>query len=432
MGKILYNLRVKAGVWLALICFFAAACNPVNTDPPERPVRSKTVLLYLAGNNNLWYDIQNNIRELYKGYIPDENAGNLIVYQHLQYDAGGQGKPKLLRIYRNGEGAVVTDTVYRFPHTNSALASSLKSAIQVTTTLFPAEEYGLLLSSHGTGWLPSKYYASGAFPESSAIGQGAPSGYRSPWPDPPGGIDPYAHLVKTFAADDSGDTEIEIIDMVKALPHKFNYIIMDACFMGGIETAYEIKDSTDYLVFSPAEVLASGFNYAGMMQYLFKSPADLRGFASSVYDYYNSQSGLSHSLTISVVKTSELENVASAAENIFSRYGGNIAGMDVTKIQRYFRYSNKQWFFDINDFIRQLCGTEGAADAQAFSAALEKAVIFKLTTGRILDLTIDKQKYSGICTYIPYHPVNEKLDAFYRNFAWEKKVGMVPDASVEE
>lgn len=415
-----YLLMVRTLSILLVVLLLVTSCNPVNDDPPYRPAKSKTVLLYLAANNNLSQDAFANIAEIERGYLPDKGGDNLIIYAHT---AGTS--PKLLKVYRGEDGKAVRDTVYRFPATNSATAAALTNAINITTTMFPADENGLVLWSHATGWLPSGYYALGQFPPGAKVfGLESDSDYSSPWEAYPGGIDPYANMVKSFGADNG--KEIEITNLVKALPHKFTFIIFDACFMGGIEAAYELKDSTDYILFSPTEVLASGYNYSTMMDYLFKSPTDLRGMAESVYNYYNAQQGDYKSVTISLVKTSELNAVADAAKTVFDKYKHKIEALDVSAVQPYFR-SNKYWFYDLNDFILQLAGREGAADAAAFKAALERAVIYKAATARFIDIRIDPARFSGISTYIPFHPRNTQLIDFYKTYRWEGFVKMASE-----
>jgi hypothetical protein len=73
--------------------------------------------------------------------------------------------------------------------------------------------------------------------------------------------------------------------------------------------------------------------------------------------------------------------------------------------------------------ISQLAGQQGAADAAAFKTALDKAVIYKAATPDFLNLTIDPAKYSGVGVYIP-STGEEKLIEFYRQYDWEKAVGM--------
>lgn len=439
INRIYKRLKTNASAFcvLALLVVMATglvACDEVNGTVPEYPQKGKTLLIYMVANNNLSNNAENNFADMKTGYIPDQE-GSIVVYYHLS------GKsPLLLHIIKDQAGQVVTDTVYRFPERNSATAASLTSAMKVTATLFPADEYGLILWSHGTGWLPQGYYDTGSISTGTSVASYSPLQVDARKEDVffinkqafafeggyPGGIDPYANLVKM--ADETGmstrsfgsenGTEMEITDLAKAFPYKPSFVIFDACLMGGIEVAYQLKDTTDYVLFSPAEVLASGFPYSRIMQHIFSNPTDLVSVAQEYYYYYNAQGGFSRSGTISLIKTSELENVASAARDVFQVNREKISSLNMNGIQRYFR-NNKHWFYDLGDFINQLGTAEQAA---AFTAALEQAVIYKATTPYFIDIPINR--YSGVSTYIP-NPTNETLDTFYKRFDWNTASGMI-------
>ncbi len=368
--------RVFLYIIAVIVPFFAVSCEPVNGIEPEFPVKDKTVLIYMVGNNNLSFNAAANLTDLKRGYVPSD--GNLLVYYHTSAQS-----PVLLQLRNDVSGEVVQDTVYRFPQRNSAQAESLKSALQVTQTMFPANEYGLFLWSHGTGWLPSGHYS------------------------------------KSFGSE-SG-VEMEIVDMVKAFPYKLSFVVFDACLMGCIEVAYQMKDSVDYVIASPAEILSNGFPYANIMRHLFKTPADYISVAQEYYNHYNNMSGQNRSATISVVKTSELENLANATKTVFDKYRDNISLLKYDSVQGYYRY-DKCWFFDFGDFIRTIAGEE---DAAPVFDALEKAVVYKAATPRFIDYIIDPDKFSGLSTYIPVSPSNPELDAFYAKFDWNRDVGMI-------
>ncbi len=396
------------------------SCEEVKGEPEEFTKKQKTLLVYMAANNNLCEDAKNNLSSMMQGYIPDEE-GNLVAYYHYPNQ-----NPLLLHIKHNEDGNAAIDTIYRFPSRNSATAASLTSAINVTATYFPADEYGLILWSHATGWLPVNYYANNpqssfiSYPDSFSLNNIQSSGYEN-------GIDPYAHIIKMVKNDRNGilsrsfgseeNSEIDIKDVAKALPFKFSFIIFDACLMGGIETAYQLKDSTDYLLFSPTETLAEGMPYASIMRHIFATPTDLTSVAKEYYNHYNNKS-YSRYATISLVKTSELDNVANAAKDIFGKYRDSISTIKINAVQRYFRY-NKHWFYDINDFISQLAPTDEAA---VFAQALEKAVIYKAATKVFIDIPINS--YSGLSTYIPYFNETE-LNNYYKTLEWNKVCGMV-------
>ncbi len=374
------QIRLKAIYQFAILAVamvLAYSCDEVKGVPVEYPVKDKTVLVYMVGNNNLSGTAEVNLADIQKGFIPQQDKGNILVYYHI-----ANQDPILLNIIKQESGKVVADTVYKFPERNSATAKSLTNALQVTKTMFPADEYGLILWSHGTGWLPEGIYSQ----------------------------------TRSFGSEEG--KEINIPELAKALPYKVSYIIFDACLMGGIETAYELKDSTDHLLFSPTEVLAAGFPYSKIMQPLFSYPTDLEGVAKEYYNHYNSMSGEMRSATVSLVKTSELEGVASAAKEIFAEHRDKIATLNMNDIQRYFRF-NKHWFYDLEDFINKIASAEQAA---TFKQALDKAVIYKAATPYFLEIQI--VRYSGISTYIP-NPSDTELDKYYKNFAWNKACKMI-------
>ncbi len=365
---------------LALL-FAVASCDPVSQDPPEYPAQQKSVLIYMVANNNLASNATNNLNALMDGYLPAED--NLLVYLHST-----NVNPSLLRISKKEDGSAALDTVYRFPAMNSADPASLTSVMKVCQTMFPAQEYGLVLWSHGTGWLPKGYYG-----KTRSFGQ------------------------------DAGN-EMDIIDLAAALPYKVDFIIFDACLMSGIEVAYQLKDSVDYIIASPTEILSNGFPYSSIMEHIFREPMELENVAKDYYDYYNSMSGSSRSATISVIKTSELENVAAKAKAIFEKYGsnGNFSSklIDTTQVQKYYS-GNKHWFYDINGLMQQLAGE----DAKEFTNALNKAVIYKAATPEFLGIKINSEKYSGLSTYIPSPRADAELLTYYKKLRWNQETGYI-------
>ena len=401
------------------------SCEPYKPEEEKYQEKEKTILVYMVGNNNLSSTAFSNLDQMESGFVPKAEEDNLIIYSHTL-----NSTPKLIHLYRDKKGNNIRDTVYKFPDINSATPKALNNALSVVKTMYPAKENGLILWSHGTGWLPKRYYnQSGkredvtATASSSTLSQNQISATQ--WPLPPADGDPYAHLVKSFGSESESETntveEMNLAEIREALPQKLNFIIFDACFMGGIETLYELKDSTDYIVSSTAEVLTNGLEYGNMMEHLFKKETDLVGMAKNAYNYYNSCSGQSKSLTISVVKCSELEAVAQSAAKIYSNNRDKIATLNTTLVQNYFRFSD-YWFFDINDFIENIAPANEAAE---FTAALNKAVIYKATTGKMINITIDPKRFSGVSTYIPFHPQDNILEKFYETLKWEEAVNII-------
>lgn len=394
-------------VMVAAVALYS--CKAVKPEEPVYTKKPKTVLIYMIANNSLSSDAVSSYANIMQGYIPGDD-GNLLLYFH-----NSTSDPVMYNIHKNGSGVAVADIAYSFPSRNSATSVSLKQALSVAATLFPADEYGLILWSHGTGWLPSGYYATGVI-SSSASSSGiqqsdAGSDLVKMARNSSGGISQ-----RTFGSE--SNKEIEITDLATAFPYRLSFILFDACLMGGIEVAYEIKDMTDYIIFSPTEVLTESFPYKTMMQYIFKSPSDLKSVCEDYYNFYNSKTGETRAATISLIDCSQLSNLADVAKEIFSSGRGKISTLDMSTIQPYFR-SNKHWFYDIKDLMDNIATSDQAIK---FNDALSKVVLYKATTPYFLELKIDR--FSGISTYIP-NPANTELDNFYKNFKWNKDAGMI-------
>ena len=377
-----------------LFCALAMAltlfsCKKAETEEIVVVKRPKTVLLYMVANNNLSYDAENSISRLQNGYIPAEE-GNLLVYKHC---AGMD--PVLLHIKKGEEGTVVADTAYRFPPRVSATKSALTQALNVTQALFPADSYGLILWSHGTGWIPPLASSSSAAQEGSGS---APQ--------------------RTFGLD--GKVELEIRDLAQAIPYKLSFMLMDACFMGGIETAYEVKDSVDYYIGSPAEILTESFPYHKIMQHIFKSTPDYAAVCKEYYDYYNAKSGAERSATVALMDCSKLAEVAEVAKRVFDQYGESIASLDLSLLQPYFRGSSSKYFYDLKDLVDAIADASLSAE---FAAALERAVPYKASTPYFIELPI--RSFCGVSTYVPGNPADTKLADYYKQYKWNQATGMI-------
>lgn len=378
-----------------LFCALAMAltlfsCKKAEMEEIVVVKRPKTVLLYMVANNNLSYDAENSISRLQNGYIPAEE-GNLLVYKHC---AGMD--PVLLHIKKGEDGTVAADTAYRFPPRVSATKSALTQALNVTQALFPADSYGLILWSHGTGWIPPLASSSSAAQEQ--ISGSCPE--------------------RTFGLD--GKVELEIRDLAQAIPYKLSFMLMDACFMCGIETAYEVKDSVDYYIGSPAEILTESFPYHKIMQHIFKSTPDYAAVCKEYYDYYNAKSGAERSATVALMDCSKLAEVAEVAKRVFDQYGERIASLDLSLLQPYFRGSSSKYFYDLKDLVDAIADSSLSAE---FAAALERAVPYKATTPYFIELPI--RSFCGVSTYVPGNPADTKLADYYKQYKWNQATGMI-------
>lgn len=392
----------------------------------------KVLLLYSAGFNSISEYLREDIEDLCTGWIPEDKRSEdvLLVYSHFPASRGQYKKktnPVLFRIYTSNSGEVVRDTLMIYEETAiSASAPQMKTVLEYVNENFPAKSYGMIFSSHATGYLPSGFYGkpgSFVFSEQSE-GSGALRTMRMPTPYFEVNSDPDAPAVKSVGQDVNGSTayEMDLKDFAAAIPMKLDYILFDACLMGGIEVAYELAEKCDKVGFSQAEVLAEGFNYSTLTGHLLgnRPESDPLGVCDDYFQQYDIQSGVYRSATISLIDCNRLEPLAGCCKTLFEKYRTEIDGVRPSDIQRFYR-SNHHWFYDLESILIHAGITE--EELQDLHDALDMCVLYKgHTPGFMNEFTIDT--FSGFSMYLPCNGTNE-LDKYYQTLKWNKATDLV-------
>jgi len=368
----------------------SAAVSCKKSDPEE--LENSSILLYVAGNNSLSYYSYDLISQLSRGeYLPPKNSNDNMV---LLYSHSASKKPILCKITRNWNGTGLDTTILRVYESsvNSASPEQLHQVLTDAQRLCPAKHRGLVLWSHGTGYLPEGY---------------------TKMPD----------KKTSFGADNNAsNAEIEIQELAAALPETFEYIMFDACLMGTIEVAYELKDVCNYLLFSPTEIMAQGFPYYMMMDKLFNGENQeeaLKAIAAEYYDYYikkyeqTKYSSKPAGGTVTLVKTDKLKALADTCKPLFEKYRTDILNLNPSGVQGYYQYG-WHWFYDLGDIVEQVASAD---EYSSFKIALKNAIVYSAATPKFQTITI--KKYSGLSTYLP-DPDNTKLNAYYKDLKWNQ------------
>jgi hypothetical protein len=206
------------------------------------------------------------------------------------------------------------------------------------------------------------------------------------------------------------------------VPMKLDYILFDACLMGGIEVAYEFVGKCDYMAFSQAEVLAQGFNYKTITTHLLNnkytsSPEDV---CKDYIDYYNSLSGVYRYATVSLVDCNKLEPLANLCSILFSKYRNGLDSLSPSKVQRFYT-GNHPWFYDLQSILT----TAGASETEVaeLQSILDDCVLYKGHTPAFLsDFSI--KTFSGFSMYLPRNGSAE-LNKYYKTLRWNQATGLV-------
>ncbi len=404
----------------------------------ETEEQRKVLLLYSAGYNSLREYLLDDIRDLSGGWLPGRSRNDdiLLVYTHTPEKRGAYGiptSPYLLRLYDDGSGKACTDTLVTYSKgTISASAGQLNKVLKYVKDEFRARSYGMIFSSHATGYLPAGYY-SFRNPESeykfNGTGAMAMSSARTPFPVPyiEPEHDPSLPMVKSVGQDQVGTSgsylsyEMEISDFAEAIPMKLDYILFDACLMGGVETAMELQGVCGKVGFSQAEVLAEGLDYKTLTQHLLQNKeADPRAVCEDYFNQYDVQSGVYRSATISLIDCDRMESLTKVCRDIFQAHREELGKINPGRVQRFYR-SSKHWFYDLESVIIEAGATQEELDA--LHSALDECVIYKGHTPEFMS-EFKITTFSGLSMYLPCNGGRE-LDKYYRTLSWNKATELV-------
>ncbi|MGM9736555.1 MAG: clostripain-related cysteine peptidase [Candidatus Cryptobacteroides sp.] len=439
------TLRAIASALVFILMHSCTGLDPDFSIPPyDRPAentgirlpsgeRRHTFIMFSLGHNNLSGALSNDLRELKEGYVPGQgrNDNILLIFSHISSSSSSQ--PILERVYRTNGGNVVCDTLMKFDsETISASAETIRTVLEYARDKFPSASYGMLLSSHATGYLPAGFYAN---PDSYKYVEPTPSGSMSRRMAPYSQV-PYVEpvledgepMVKSIGQDVNGGQsyEIELTAFADAIPMKLSYILFDACLMGGIEVAYELRGKCDLVGFSQTEVLSNGFLYSSVGDHLLGGEVPHPELVCE--DYFNSydvQTGVYRSATISLIDCNELDPLAEVCASLFSKYRLQMNRIDHNSVQQYFR-KGYHWFYDLESIVYNLGVTD--EEMASFKDALEKCTIYKAATPSFMTGAsgFDINVFSGLSMYLPAYG-HAELSKFYRTLAWNKAVSAVTD-----
>ena len=374
-----------------LLTFFSC-----SEDPKVDPIlpTGRTLLVYVALDNSLYGEMADVHASLREGWGNEDINGTLLLFA----DTRRGGNPVLINI-KKLKGEVISDTIRTYTNDNSASPELLRQVIADTKLIAPANSYGMLLFSHASGWLPATAFIN-------------PLKWEA-------GVNNSSKLGSRSIFEDNG-REMEFHDFVTAIPDgMFEFIASEMCFMSSVETAYALRNKTDYLLAAAPEVLSPGFEpiYRTSLGLLYKAKPDLEGFAQAFFDYFDGLQGEYRSAAISVVKTSEIQALAN-----FTRTVAPVLTQDqIDVVQHYDRIPPRSssfpyLFFDYRDYIAQVA-TE--AQMNELDGLLDKAVIFKRSTPKLINIYIPK--HSGLSVYIPQERL-PRLNKAYEGTDWWKAV----------
>ena len=316
-------------------------------------VNKQTMLVFYPwtgdkSSTGLLGDLQNNIDSICDGIIDRKGLNNSRVlvflsdkYNHstlydLQYNATTKSVDRVpLKEY---EGA------------SYASAEGIADILNEVKTKASALNYALIVGVHGCGWTYASdwsrypYYAR---PSVTRPRDNNFSGIQF-------GPDPNAPLTRFFGSVSLAENAMDISTLAEGIREsglKMQYILFDACYMSNIETAYELKDVTNYMIASGSEIMAAGLPYRLMWSYLNSATPNYSSIVSTSVNFYKNNSSAPF-CNLAAIDCRQLEKLASVMKDINAEYQLS-ASVSLDSIQHLDGF-RPNLFYDLETYVDSL------------------------------------------------------------------------------
>ena len=347
----------------------AVLTGPGAPEAPRGPY-DRTVLVYISGENNLSPYLGMELAEMREG---SKGIGNNALVLYVD-DANKLHNPYILWI-KDGN---TVDSLTLDTDPLSSSPKTMNTVLNYVSTYYPADEYGLVLWGHCTGW---------NIEDSVSTSAAAPR--------------------KAFGVDSGNNTSIgagkwmNINTLAKTLWNwkHLRFIMADCCQFQCVELAYELRNTADFLIGSPAEIPGEGAPYETVTKTLFDTSET---FYQNLVDRYFEQvipctyyePGYWNSFTydsqtpLSVIKTYELQNLADATHALLQILlpDDKTAWPDLSKQYLIYYCGNfkktaEDCMYDMNDIVLHLAQTANTEEAMAaylvWKEVFDRCVVYR-------------------------------------------------------
>lgn len=369
-------------LWLLLVLSsFLVSCSgddaPPCFDPPIEAgdEAEQMLLVYIAGDNNLAGDAQDDLQELLDAAVMVPHNCYLLAF------VDDKKNPRVLRFFNNaGKGDY--DTVRNFDgELSSCNSQNMSDILEWVLSHFPSKSYDLILWSHGSGWL---------YDDERKLEQ------------------------FSFGIDDvnsAGDSKRrvyieELAAVLEGLPMQPHRLMFDACLMQCVEVAYTLRNSADWIIASPAEIPAAGAPYEYMVPLFFDPSATVQELLDAyVVSYEDTNMGA----VLSAVRCDLLEELAAATAAVVKKHfckGGNV---DCSAALAYLpggKFSSSVKMPDFFDAASVVWGCLSAVEYEEWRSVLDRVVPYRSATDRFYSelksvYVYLREPWCGISMYMP-------------------------------
>jgi hypothetical protein len=230
---------------------------------------------------------------------------------------------------------------------------------------------------------------------------------------------------------------MNIPDMAQALatlPH-LRFIFADCCCFQCVESAYELRNVTDYLIASAAEIPGEGAPYQTVIPALFSQRDDFYQLAT---DAYYKQLSWNYQEPMAVVKSSEMQNLADATRAALRQCPVNLETDGYPDVDRLIYYYD-QTLFDMQDFLLRFAPEDVYRE---WKRTFDQAVPYRtmttvwmanhvpyldLSEKLFRDFDVTAERYGGVSMFVPQDKINpsfQRQNQRIKQMQWYAAAGL--------
>lgn len=231
-----------------------------------------------------------------------------------------------------------------------------------------ALNYAMIIGCHGCGWTYKDDWVN--YPYRSKQRHYSPDN-AMPMAKSANGMAARPYPTTRFygsVSDGNYATDIPVLaEGIRGAGMKMQYILFDDCYMANVETAYELKDVTNFLIGSTSEVMSEGMPYKTMWASLASATPSYANAVSAFNTFYSNFAVPCG--TISAIDCRKLDRLAEQMRMI--NQNNTLADSLVDSLQVLDGF-NVPIFYDMGDYVAHLCKNTDILND--FNATLTQAI----------------------------------------------------------
>lgn len=367
-----------------------------------------TIMIYLDGDNDLEKYAINDFLEI--SSVGSTQEVNFIVqFDRISgYDSRYDNwtNTQRFRIIKDMEPTIANAVLdwgdgFGGREVNSGNPESLASFVRWAKQNYPANNYALVLWDHGDGWRSITYVAENI--EQQLKSRDLTSEERKSLEKTLKELKRKIHArryQKSVCFDSTSFDELTLKEIKQALsnPDCFvDIIAFDACLMGMIEVAYEIRNCASYMIASEETIYTTGFPYTPIAQNIIANPDYLpMQFCEKIVQYYADYYGNYGTETLSAIDLSFCNQIFEAINNFCQK------AIEIDNQWLYFHISLSQTpVFDDPDYRDMKSFFKGVFNNASSPELLSTVDSIILILNAMVIFNFGEPKGMGLSIYFP-------------------------------